>query len=170
MIVLRLLMIGLPALLSTTTFAQKDLESAELGFARMAKEANVREAFLHHFSEEGIILLPAPSSAKQFYGSQEPNTVVLEWKPGLVMLAGSKDFGYTTGPAQAKGSPESKEYFYYGQFVSVWEKEDSGWKATFDTGIPHEGPYQAWETTEAQLQALAPLQDKKNSITQKQTF
>ncbi len=145
---------GFSAVFTTQTFAQKDLEAAELRFARMAKETNVREAFLQNFADEGIILLPAPSSAKKFYGEQEPNKVVLEWKPAFVLLAGSGDFGYTTGPAQAKGSPESNEYFYYGQFISVWEKGINGWKVIFDTGIPHEGPHQAWDNKEAQLQVL----------------
>ncbi len=64
-------------------------------------------------------------------------------------MAASGDFGYTTGPWEARPDIKDEKPSAYGHFVTVWKKQpDGSWKFVVDLGISHPqsgGPLTLWE-------------------------
>ncbi len=56
-------------------------------------------------------------------------------------MARSADFGFTNGAAQWKAKKEDKKPLGYGQFVSVWKKQQDGsWTVALDVGTENPRP------------------------------
>ena len=129
----------------------KDLQAlldSETAFMQMAKDRNTRDAFLFYLSDDAITAEPGkgPRKGKSHLESNKPNDSWLYWYPSLSEIAGSGDFGYNTGPWEFRRKREDAEPAAFGQFVSIWKKQNDGqWKVALDMGINHTKPATAHE-------------------------
>jgi ketosteroid isomerase-like protein len=119
----------------------KSLAAAEMAFARESLEQGTRAAFLHALSDEGILFQPGPQNGKKSWETK-PATGggVLQWQPVLVATATNGDLGFTTGPWSFKESAAAREATAFGQFVSIWRRENGQWKLLFDIGSENPRP------------------------------
>ncbi len=125
----------------STTGNAKSLAAAETAFARESVEKGTRAAFLHALSDEGILFQPGPQNGKKSWEAK-PTTGggVLQWRPILAATATNGDLGYTTGPWSFKESAAANEATAFGQFVSIWRRENGQWKLLFDIGSENPSP------------------------------
>jgi ketosteroid isomerase-like protein len=120
----------------------QSLVAAEEGFAKMAAEKNVRDAFIANLAEDCVMFRPLPVNGLEAYRSRPVTADRLAWKPTYAEVAASGNFGVTTGPweftpADSQPHPEVS----YGQFLSVWRRDTAkGWKVALDCGISHSKP------------------------------
>ena len=119
------------------------LVDAEIAFARMGWERGVRAAFLANFAPDGIVFEPDPVRLRETWSARaepaDPLAMRLEWKPAQAGVAGSHDFGYTTGPYTLWNAahPDRKRH---GVFFSVWRRDAAGkWQVILDAGIATPG-------------------------------
>ncbi|HEY3401978.1 MAG TPA: nuclear transport factor 2 family protein [Ohtaekwangia sp.] len=116
--------------------ALQSLIDAERAFSLLAKEKNTRDAFVYNLTEKSIGFYPGPGSALTFWEAQTAGQEWLFWQPSFAYLAASGDYGYTYGPwSFSKSRTEKPEAF--GDFITVWEKQDGKWKVAVDIGIAH---------------------------------
>ncbi len=117
------------------------LAATELAFARRCGEVGVRASFLEFFATDGLIFVPGPTNAHQFFLGQpapaQKPPYTLNWWPELVRVARSGDFGFSTGPthrtrdAGVSSGPEPHDGYYF----SVWKKQSDGkWRVALDLG------------------------------------
>ncbi len=128
----------------------QSLVDAEWAFINLAKETNTRDAFWAQFTEETILFGEGPVNAKKSYENQKPNAGWLKWEPVYSDIAASGDFGYNTGPWEFRPAKIDENAVAFGQFVSMWQKQDDGkWKLLLDIGIDHPKPNSvpAWKTS-----------------------
>lgn len=119
----------------------QSLVDAEWAFIKLAKETNTRDAFWAQFTDETILFGEGPVNAKKSYENQKPNAGWLKWEPVYSDIAGSGDFGYNTGPWEFRPAKTDENAVAFGQFVSMWKKQDDGkWKLLLDIGIDHPKP------------------------------
>lgn len=122
---------GTPAPLET-------LAEAERAFARASVAKGVRASFLEFFAPEGLAFDPAPENVHAAYAAIPAPAarppVTLDWVPLHGDVAGSGDFGWTTGPyslSDDRGEGLTRHGFYF----SVWKKPAGGaWKVVADFG------------------------------------
>jgi ketosteroid isomerase-like protein len=117
------------------------LISAENYFSALAKEKGIRAAFLKVSDENTMLFRPGPVRAVDFFKSKSSaDSGLLSWEPAFARISKSNDWGFTTGPYVYRPSKSSQSAFY-GDYVSVWKKNDKGvWKLALDLGIPHGKP------------------------------
>ncbi len=124
---------------STPSSSNRDdamaLARAESAFAAEGASEGVKPAFLHAMADDATLFRPGPVNGKAYMAGRPAPTILLEWKPQRVMVAASGEIGISTGPSKitsrAKPGPPS-----YGQFLSVWRKNDAGtWQLVVDHGI-----------------------------------
>lgn len=113
---------------------------AEMAFARTSVERGMREAFLTYLSEDSVIFRPQAVGGRQWFLEREDITAQLNWEPTYVEVASSGDLGFSTGPFQhSRQATENNKnpVVQHGHFVSVWEKQLTGWRVVVDHGVPH---------------------------------
>lgn len=129
----------------------KSLVDAEWSFINLAKETNLRDAFWAQFTDETIVFGEGPVNARKAYENQKPNATGLKWEPVYSDIAVSGDFGYNTGPWELRPVKTDENAVAFGQFVSMWKKDESGtWKLLLDIGIDHSKPQGVppWKTSQ----------------------
>jgi ketosteroid isomerase-like protein len=116
----------------------ESLATAEKAFARESVEKGMRTAFLNALSDEGVVFEPGPGAqnGKKTWAAKKESSDVLDWQPILAVVASSGDLGYTTGPWSYRKSPNEKPSGF-GEFVSVWRRENGSWKLFCDLGANH---------------------------------
>jgi ketosteroid isomerase-like protein len=117
----------------------RSLAAAETAFAHESETSGMRTAFLHALSEDGIVFQPEPQNGRKAWEAKKDSGGVLRWQPVLAVAAASGDFGYTTGPWTFKKSADDKDAAF-GQFVSIWRRENGKWKLLFDLGTDNPAP------------------------------
>jgi ketosteroid isomerase-like protein len=112
-----------------------DLVAAERGFARMALETNIRDAFFENMANDAILFRPTPVNGKEFFRGRPANPgPVLSWYPSYAELAGSGDLGWTTGPWEYRSAKDTAPEAW-GHFATVWQKQTDGkFKVLLDEG------------------------------------
>lgn len=112
--------------------------NAEKSFAAYAGSTGITEAFLKFFDdsakvfERGQIL-----NGKEVWRQRKMDSMELKWYPEFAEVAGSGDFGYTTGPTEFRLKKGSGKPDHKGYFNSIWRKNSSGeWKVVLDMGTP----------------------------------
>jgi hypothetical protein len=129
---------------SSTTVRQSsegmpDLAQAELAFARIAADTDMRSAFLQFLASDATVFEPGPVNAHDFWQKQEPDPALLAWYPTFAFVSASADLGYDFGPftyGKRGAEPEA-----FGQFLSVWRREAGGpWRVVVDAGTGHAKP------------------------------
>ncbi len=115
--------------------AADSLARTELGFAAAARQDNVRDAFLAHIAEDGILFRPGPVHGRDALEHQQPGPELLAWRPIYAEAAASGDLGFTTGPWSFRPRRDTAEVAF-GHFVTVWKKQaDGAWRFVLDIGV-----------------------------------
>ena len=119
----------------------ESLAAAEQAFAHESVEKGMRTAFLNALSDDGVVFDPGPGghNGKKVWQSKPASPAVLEWQPILAVVASSGDLGYTTGPWNYRKTPNERPAAF-GEFVSVWRRENGNWKLLCDVGSDHPAP------------------------------
>ena len=82
--------------------AQKGIDNlirAEKDFAAYSVTHSTKEAFLEYMDSSSILFDEGKSvKGIEFWNKREKKSTVLKWRPLYASIAGSGDFGYTTGP------------------------------------------------------------------------
>jgi ketosteroid isomerase-like protein len=130
---------------SAQKITNKDLQAminTELAFAKLAKDSCTRTAFLAYLAEESVMFGGGqPHNGKKQYEKMTKNESLLTWEPVYADISASGDFGYDTGPWEYRKTRSDEQPAYYGDFVSVWQKQpDGAWKLMVDLGISHSKP------------------------------
>jgi ketosteroid isomerase-like protein len=114
------------------------LVAAERAFAALSAEKGMKTAFLAHLASDGILFRPHAVNGRSVWESRPEPPATLLWEPSFAEVAGSGDFGWTTGPWELRsaGNPTG-----HGHFLSVWKRAgDGSWRVALDIGISHEKP------------------------------
>jgi ketosteroid isomerase-like protein len=129
---------------SAETSAENALQSlvaAEKNFAQMSMEKGMREAFLANLAEDGIVFDPGPVNGKKLYAKRPASDALLSWQPIFADVARAGDLGYTTGPWEYKKNKGDEKPSAYGQFFSIWKRQNDGkWKVVLDGGVDNPAP------------------------------
>lgn len=109
--------------------------AAERGFAKYALDKNTKEAFLQFMDSAGVQFEEGkPIKSSAFWAKKEANTTRLKWWPQFAEIAGSNDFGYTTGPWTFQKT-DTDTVAARGQYTTVWQMNTNGeWKFLVDYG------------------------------------
>jgi ketosteroid isomerase-like protein len=118
--------------------AAASLASAETAFAAQSVREDMRAAFLTHFADDGVFVRDGWTNSNAYLATQSAPPIVLDWRAVFTEVAQSGDLGLSTGPWKitSKAKPDAPPSF--GQFVSVWRREQGRWKVAVDIGIGHE--------------------------------
>lgn len=141
----------------TTSDALKAMVTTEQAFSKTAEEQGTREAFLKFIADDGILFRPRAVKGKQWLLDHPvpPSTkrTLLAWQPSFADVSYSGDLGYTTGPWEFKDDIKNQTPSAYGDFVTVWRKQQDGsWKFVVDLGVGHpqsSGPLQLWQVPQS---------------------
>ena len=119
----------------------RSLVEAEKNFAQMAVEKGIRDAFVANLADDGVVFDPGPVNGKQLYLKRSASDARLSWEPIFADVASAGDLGYTTGPWEYKQNKTDEKPSAYGQFFSVWKRQNDGkWKVVLDCGIDNPAP------------------------------
>jgi len=129
---------------------------AEWDFINAAKGKSTRDAFLMFLSDSAVTFGAAPRKGKKHLEKQGTDDSWLYWEPDYSDISASGDFGFNTGPWEVRKNRAADEAVAYGQFVTVWKKENGTWKVAIDIGIAHHRPEQksAWKSSAISLKQL----------------
>jgi ketosteroid isomerase-like protein len=137
-ILLILLVVALPAMAqepdsSSALFKMRD---AERHFAQNSVMHGRNAAFVESFAGESVIFTDKwITSGKQFWKERKEAAVVLKWEPEFMDIAGSRDFGISTGPWEMQEYRPNTSPLYTGYFLTVWKKKPGGvWQVILDAG------------------------------------
>jgi ketosteroid isomerase-like protein len=124
-------------------FVNADLNAmiaAEMSFARMAKEKNTRDAFLHFLHDDAVTVdAGGPVTGKERLRKQPPNASLLSWEVTFGDISSGGDLGYDTGPWKFYANRADSIPVAWGHFHSIWKKQSDGnWKNMLDFGIAHD--------------------------------
>jgi ketosteroid isomerase-like protein len=150
---------------SSQKITNKDLQmmiNTELAFAKLAKDSCTRTAFLAYLADESVMFGGGqPHNGKKQYEKMTKNESLLSWEPVYADISASGDFGYDTGPWEYRKTRSDDQPAYYGDFVSVWQKQpDGAWQLMVDLGISHSKP--EGESPKLRTTALIPKSVQPN--------
>ena len=118
--------------------AARGIVETERAFARLAKEANTRDAFLAYFTDESLSFGQGLHKGRAHLLKETADDSVLEWAPLFVDVALSGDFGYDTGPWNYRNRRADASPVAWGTYVTVWRKQpDGNWRVALDLGTTH---------------------------------
>jgi ketosteroid isomerase-like protein len=118
------------------------LIATEYSFSASAGEIGTREAFLKFIADDAVLFAPNPVNGKKhFEEDKQPRTGLLSWYPCKAFISKSGDMGFSSGPWEWKKNKNDSSASAYGNFCTVWQKQNSGkWKFVFDMGINNDKP------------------------------
>jgi len=136
--VLPALLLGAAAPVSNDA-ALDSLIAAERAFARTSVESGMKTAFVENLAENSVVFRPGPINGFKAWQSRPATEARLEWAPDFAEIAGSGDFGFTSGPWAFAPKPDAAPVAF-GTFVTVWRRSSAGrWKVELDIGASHPG-------------------------------
>lgn len=123
--------------------AQKSIDgliNAERSFAAYSVAHGTKDAFLKFADSNGVVFDKGKAvNAIQLWNSRDKRPGVLNWRPEVVEIASSNDFGYTTGPWEFK---TNDTVVARGQFTTVWHlTQNNEWKFLVDLGVGNTPKY-----------------------------
>src|SRR5215203_4446134 len=122
------------------TQAQKNIDGliqAEKNFAAYSVAHNTKEAFLQFIDTAGVVFEKREAvNGMQLWNKRQKQAGVLNWHPQFAEIAGSGDFGYTTGPWTFQPKTINDSVVARGQYTTVWQLGKNGdWKFLVDLGV-----------------------------------
>ena len=155
------LILSVAAIVQAQTPLQ-DMVKTEQAFSQMAKDKNIRDAFMAFIADDGLLFRPGAVNGKKWMlehpvppSDKKP---LLAWQPNFAGMAQAGDLGFTTGPWEFKDDIEDKTPSGYGHFVTLWKKQaDGSWKFVVDLGITHPqsgGPQEVWHPKDNKEKAI----------------
>lgn len=134
------------ALLAPNAIAgPEELVQAERDFASAVAAEGIKPAFLRFLAEDGLLLRPGPVRATDHFARSPDDPGLLEWAPAYVRLSRGGDLGFTYGPWRYRASRTNTEINATGQYLTVWKRTPSGWRAALDAGIGSPAQAFPWE-------------------------
>jgi ketosteroid isomerase-like protein len=147
--------------------ALQEMVNTEQAFSKMAEEQNARDAFVAFIADDGLLFRPGAVNGKKWM-SEHPvpasdKNPLLAWQPAFAGMSASGDMGFTTGPWEFKADRSDDKPSGYGDFVTVWKKQEDGtWKFVVDLGISHpqsSGPLTLWQPAETNSKTTSKVVD-----------
>ncbi len=133
-----LLLAALPVMAQEpdSSSALSEMRDAERHFAQSSVMHGRNAAFVESFAEESVIFTDKwITNGKQFWKERKEAAVVLKWEPEFMDIAGSRDFGISTGPWEMQEYRPNTSPLYTGYFLTVWKKQPNGtWQVILDAG------------------------------------
>ncbi len=112
-----------------------ELADAERAFSAASDRAGVKESFLQFLADDCVMFNPHPVNGKDLYRNAPAGTTHLIWRPVLVEVAASGNYGISTGPWERR-SHRTDTASRVGYYFSVWKKGPEGeWKVIADVGL-----------------------------------
>ena len=114
----------------------EDLIMAEKSFAAYSVEHGTKAAFLKFLDSNGVVFEQGkPVNGLQSWNKRQDRPGILNWYPVVAEIAGSGDFGYTSGPWTFQPGLQDS-VVARGQFNTVWHRTKNGeWKFLVDLGV-----------------------------------
>jgi ketosteroid isomerase-like protein len=126
--------------------------------ARASGERGIKAAFLAFLDNESIVFRPHPVNGIEATQAGKGSPASLQWAPAFADIAASGDLAYTTGPWEYRPKGVEDTVVFYGNFISVWKKQDDGsWKVALDIGVSNPRP----------AERLADVVTAKGAVSQK---
>lgn len=131
--------------LTQQAYSQKSLDGliqAEKSFAAYAVTNNTKEAFLTYLDSTGIVFEKGRAvNGIEAWNKTEARPGILAWQPQFAEIAGSNEFGYTTGPWTFQPKSVTDSVVARGQYTTVWHINKNGeWKFLVDLGVSNALP------------------------------
>ncbi len=122
--------------------AECEVWARELGFAQSVAGHDAA-AFREHLHEDVVFGAQSPEPQRgrdavlaAWAGILDGSAVVLRWYPTRVVLDGSGELAYSSGPALYEKTGTQGPEYRLGAFQSVWRRDgDGAWRVVFDDGI-----------------------------------
>src|SRR5437867_6656816 len=76
----------------------QSMVAAEQEFAKLAGTHGTRAAFLANVADDAVLFDPLPVNGRERYQARPESKALLAWEPAWAEVAGSGDFGVTSGP------------------------------------------------------------------------
>lgn len=119
--------------------AQKNIDGmimTEKNFAAYSVEHGTKAAFLKFLDSNGIVFDQGkPVNGLQSWNKRQDRPGILNWHPVAAEIAGSGDFGYTSGPWTFQPGLHDS-VVARGTFNTVWHRIKNGeWKFLVDLGV-----------------------------------
>jgi ketosteroid isomerase-like protein len=121
-----------------------DIIKTDKEFSAMCIEKGMSEAFMKYAADDVIKMRPHefPIMGKQelkkmFDAHASDGDLKFDWQPVKADIASSGDLGYTFGNWKIfiKGNSAAPDTTLYGNYVSIWKKQNDGtWKYELDGG------------------------------------
>ena len=119
------------------------LFDAERAFARASTERGIRASFLEYFAADGVDFRPGPGPMRERMLARpvpaDPLALLLDWSPQAGAVARAGDLGFTTGPYSLRNQRDASAPTRYGNFFSVWKRENGVWRVALDAGVSTPG-------------------------------
>lgn len=119
---------------SLRTARTASIVAAERTFRADVLRLGVRDGFLEHFADDGVLFRPGPVNAKEFLRAQEAQPGLLEWEPAFAEVAADDDLGFTTGPWSYRPT-DADAVVASGFYATVWKRFAGEWRAVVDHGV-----------------------------------
>lgn len=124
----------------------KSLVDAELAFAKLASDSNVKVAFLANLDTGAIAFLrDSMVHMRPLWERRPAGKLALTWYPVVARVARSGDLGYTTGPYEARPGGAADTSVGHGYYFTIWRRlpGQSRWTAVIDFGTGNPAPARA---------------------------
>ena len=117
------------------------LLNAERSFAATARDEGTRKAFLDNLDADAILFRPGPVKARQWMQRWSGSTGLLSWSPVYAEVSANGDLGYTVGPWQYRGTPDSEAPTQTGYYLAVWRRNEMDtWRLFTEIGTVSDAP------------------------------
>jgi hypothetical protein len=149
----------LALIITQEAYSQKSLDGlihAERSFAAYAVTNNTNDAFLTLLDSTGIVFEKGqPVNGIEAWNKKEARPGILAWYPQFAEIAGSNEFGYTTGPWTFQPKSVTDSVVARGQYATVWHIDKNGeWKFLLDLGTSDVPPTDSLEVQKITVEKI----------------
>ena len=121
-----------------TTVDPMVLAHNERAFAADVADVGMRDGFLAHLADDGVLFVPQAVNGKAHYEASRKRPGHLSWIPTYAEISSGGDMGWTTGPWEWRQNSMSNLPQASGHYNTIWKLQpDSTWKFVFDMGVAH---------------------------------
>lgn len=114
------------------------LVNNERAFATDVGDVGMRDGFLAHIADDGVLFVPQAVNGKAHYEAQRKRPGLLTWFPIYSEISSGGDMGWTTGPWEWRTDSHNDQAQATGHYITIWLLQpDSTWKFVLDVGVAH---------------------------------